>query len=199
MRSPFHCWPHQQKPSSLMMQVPVPQQRGSSMVGVLKCGASGLTHGACSLRGLQKPDSLWQLYGVISVIPRRRWINFRHSQTGGKEISVIPAQAGIHVCTLNRHAHWIPACAGMTRPRPSRIRVCLLSRHAHWIPACAGMTGLRPSRIRVYLLGRHAHRIRTFGGISVIPAQAGIHVCALNRHTHWIPACAGMTVPRPSR
>jgi hypothetical protein len=27
---PFHCWPHQHKPSALMMQVPVPQQRSSS-------------------------------------------------------------------------------------------------------------------------------------------------------------------------
>jgi hypothetical protein len=32
MRVPFHCWPHQQKPSALMMQVPLPQQRGSSMI-----------------------------------------------------------------------------------------------------------------------------------------------------------------------
>ena len=28
--SPSHFWPHQHTPSSLMMQVPVPQQRGSS-------------------------------------------------------------------------------------------------------------------------------------------------------------------------
>ncbi len=32
MRSPSQRCPHQQKPSALMMQVPVPQQRGSSMV-----------------------------------------------------------------------------------------------------------------------------------------------------------------------
>eukprot|EP01041_Mallomonas_annulata_P015868 gene15869-33454_t len=31
MRSPSQIWPHQHWPSSLMMQVPVPQQRGSSM------------------------------------------------------------------------------------------------------------------------------------------------------------------------
>ena len=30
--TPFHCWPHQQWPSALMMQVPLPQQRGSSLI-----------------------------------------------------------------------------------------------------------------------------------------------------------------------
>ncbi len=34
MRSPFHRWPHQHRPSALMMQVPEPQQRVSSMVGL---------------------------------------------------------------------------------------------------------------------------------------------------------------------
>ena len=29
---PFHCWPHQQRPSASMMQVPLPQQRGSSVM-----------------------------------------------------------------------------------------------------------------------------------------------------------------------
>jgi hypothetical protein len=28
--TPFHCWPHQQRPSVSTMQVPLPQQRGSS-------------------------------------------------------------------------------------------------------------------------------------------------------------------------
>jgi hypothetical protein len=32
MRVPSQLWPHQQKPSALMMQVPVPQQRASSMI-----------------------------------------------------------------------------------------------------------------------------------------------------------------------
>lgn len=29
---PSHCWPHQQRPSVSMMQVPLPQQRGSSVM-----------------------------------------------------------------------------------------------------------------------------------------------------------------------
>ena len=39
--SPFHCWPHQQRPSVSMMQVPLPQQRGSSLIGnsLLSCRA----------------------------------------------------------------------------------------------------------------------------------------------------------------
>jgi hypothetical protein len=36
MRTPFQRWPHQHKPSALMMQVPEPQQRVSSMVGLSK-------------------------------------------------------------------------------------------------------------------------------------------------------------------
>jgi hypothetical protein len=31
MLCPFHCWPHQQRPEGSMMQVPLPQQRGSSV------------------------------------------------------------------------------------------------------------------------------------------------------------------------
>jgi len=34
MAWPFHCWPHQQRPSASMMQVPVPQQRSSSCMGM---------------------------------------------------------------------------------------------------------------------------------------------------------------------
>ena len=34
-RSPSQRWPHQQKPWASMMQVPLPQQRGSSSMGVL--------------------------------------------------------------------------------------------------------------------------------------------------------------------
>jgi len=32
MLVPSHCWPHQQRPSALMMQVPLPQQRSSSIL-----------------------------------------------------------------------------------------------------------------------------------------------------------------------
>jgi hypothetical protein len=32
IRVPSQLWPHQQKPSALMMQVPLPQQRSSSMM-----------------------------------------------------------------------------------------------------------------------------------------------------------------------
>ena len=31
MLTPSHCWPHQQRPSASMMQVPLPQQRSSSI------------------------------------------------------------------------------------------------------------------------------------------------------------------------
>ena len=34
MVSPSHCWPHQHKPSALIRQVPVPQQRSSSTISV---------------------------------------------------------------------------------------------------------------------------------------------------------------------
>jgi hypothetical protein len=37
---PSHRWPHQQNPSALMMQVPVPQQRVSSMVSFLVDGSN---------------------------------------------------------------------------------------------------------------------------------------------------------------
>ena len=30
--SPSHCWPHQHRPAASMMQVPLPQQRGSSVI-----------------------------------------------------------------------------------------------------------------------------------------------------------------------
>lgn len=30
--SPSHCWPHQHRPAASMMQVPLPQQRGSSVM-----------------------------------------------------------------------------------------------------------------------------------------------------------------------
>jgi hypothetical protein len=36
--SPSQRWPHQQRPSALMMQVPVPQHRGSSDMGLLLWG-----------------------------------------------------------------------------------------------------------------------------------------------------------------
>jgi hypothetical protein len=40
--SPSHCWPHQHTPSALMMQVPVPQHLGSSLIHILH----GLTIGS---------------------------------------------------------------------------------------------------------------------------------------------------------
>ena len=36
-RSPSQRWPHQQMPSASMMQVPLPQQRGSSSMGACPC------------------------------------------------------------------------------------------------------------------------------------------------------------------
>jgi hypothetical protein len=36
--SPSQRWPHQHRPSALMMQVPVPQHRGSSDMGLLLLG-----------------------------------------------------------------------------------------------------------------------------------------------------------------
>jgi hypothetical protein len=35
MRSPFHCWPHQHRPAESIKHVPVPQQRGSSVIPTL--------------------------------------------------------------------------------------------------------------------------------------------------------------------
>jgi hypothetical protein len=43
--SPSHCWPHQHTPSALMMQVPVPQHLGSSVIEILQGLTVGLAIG----------------------------------------------------------------------------------------------------------------------------------------------------------
>jgi hypothetical protein len=43
--SPSHCWPHQHRPSALMMQVPVPQHLGSSVIEIFQGLAVGLAIG----------------------------------------------------------------------------------------------------------------------------------------------------------
>jgi len=53
---PSHCWPHQQRPSGSMMQVPLPQQRGSSVMRYSEGRGPGLRPWAgCSAQATRSP------------------------------------------------------------------------------------------------------------------------------------------------
>ena len=47
MRSPSHLWPHQHTPAALIMQVPLPQQRESSLIFLISRWHHGRRHGVC--------------------------------------------------------------------------------------------------------------------------------------------------------
>ena len=72
--SPSHRWPHQQMPSALIMQVPVPQQRVSSFLMGLRPFVEGIgnvrTRRPIGL-GLIRPYLL--ATGVITCSPRLGW------------------------------------------------------------------------------------------------------------------------------
>ena len=62
--SPSQVWPHQQTPSSLMMQVPVPQHLGSSVMGA-PFFKRGLAIGSSVICNL----SVIEFHGWISQSP----------------------------------------------------------------------------------------------------------------------------------
>jgi len=103
---PSHCWPHQQRPSLSMMQVPLPQQRRSSLIW----------NSQVSLRVVSRLFHQWPHGGEAAV----------HSQA-------LSSVGRRHAQGSQRHHGIVHAVEKIVGDRPAE-RSAPLSEHHHVLP-----------------------------------------------------------------
>lgn len=183
--SPSHCWPHQHRPVASMMQVPLPQQRWSSVIhNSMKVGVAGF----CTARKLQVREGhlavrqTWRsiLEGSPHRLVRRQHCSVRsRSRPSGvlTPTAIKPTFTSAAGATLNvgeqRHSgqsHGQPPCrAANDRSLPTRRALIdplryytcrkLQPRSGHWMMLSLASNVNMPARLSSWAACRQQHYI----------------------------------------